>query len=185
MLQLGMQPKKTMLKNLLIGLLAIVAIIVSIAARQGATFTVERHVDIRAAPGRIVPLLVDLHQWRRWSPWENIDPNLQRIYSGAASGPGAVYDWRGAHRAGVARVAVTAVAANKIDLTMAFVKPVASTSQASFILAPTATGTRVTWRLHGPLTFRTRLITSFIGMDLLLGSDLEKGLASLKTAAEQ
>jgi hypothetical protein len=174
-----------MLKKLLIGLLAICAIVVSIAARQGATFTVERHVDIRVAPGKIVPLLADLHQWRRWSPWENIDPNLQRVYSGAASGPGAVYDWRGVHRAGVARVAITAVAPGKIDLTMAFVKPVASSSQASFTLAPIAAGTRVTWRLHGPLALRTRLITAFIGMDLLLGSDLEKGLAALKTAAEQ
>ena len=174
-----------MLKKLLIGLLAICAIVVSIAARQGTSFTVERSIDIRAAPGKIVPLVADLHQWRRWSPWENIDPNLQRVYSGAASGTGAVYDWRGAHRAGVARVAITAVAPGKIDLTMAFVKPVASTSQASFTLAPTATGTRVTWRLHGPLALRTRLITAFIGMDMLLGSDLEKGLATLKTAAER
>jgi hypothetical protein len=32
---------------------------------------------------------------------------------------------------------------------------------------------------------RTRLITSFIGMDVLLGSDLEKGLAGLKAAAKK
>jgi len=124
-----MQLKHTMLKKLLIGLLAIVAIVASIAARQGATFTVERHVDIRAAPARVAPLLAGL-------------------------------------------------ATN-------FVRPVASNAQASVILAPTASGTRVTWRLHGPLTFRTRLATAFIGMDVLLGSDLEKGLAGLKSAAEK
>jgi hypothetical protein len=45
--------------------------------------------------------------------------------------------------------------------------------------------TRVTWRIRGPLTLRTRLITSFIGMDILLGSELEKGLAQLKAAAEK
>jgi hypothetical protein len=35
------------------------------------------------------------------------------------------------------------------------------------------------------MTWRTRLITSLIGMDVLLGSDLEKGLAGLKAAAEK
>jgi len=174
-----------MLKNLLIGLLAVVAIVVSIAFRQGGSFTVERHIDIRATPADIYPLIADLHQWRAWSPWENIDPDLQRTYSGAASGTGAVYAWRGAHRAGVARMEITAAAPDRIALTMAFMKPVASTSQASFTFTPQGAITRVTWRLHGPLTLRTRLITSFIGMDVLLGSDLEKGLAGLKTAAEK
>jgi len=175
-----------MLKKLLIGLIAIIAIVVSIGARQGKNFSVERHIDIRAAPDKIYPLLADLHQWRQWSPWENIDPNLQRVYAGAASGKGAVYDWRGAHRAGVARVAITdAAAPGKIDLTMAFAKPLASTSHGGFTLTPQAGGTRVTWRLQGPLGMRTRLITAFIGMDLLLGSELEKGLAGLKTAAEK
>ena len=174
-----------MLKNLLIGLLAVVAIVVSIAFRQGGSFTVERHITIRTTPARIQPLIVDLHQWRQWAPWEHIDPNLQRTYSGAASGPGAVYAWRGAHRAGVARVEITGAAPNRIDLTMAFMKPVASASQASFTFTPDGAATRVTWRLQGPLTLRTRLITSFIGMDVLLGSELERGLASLKTAAEK
>lgn len=174
-----------MLKKLLIGLLAMFAIIVSIAARQGATFTVVRHVDIRATPDRIAPLIADLHQWRQWSPWENIDPQMQRTYAGAASGKGAVYAWHGAHRAGVARIAITDTAPGRVDLTMAFDKPVASTSQARFTLMPQGAFTRVTWRMHGPLTLRTRLVTAFIGMDLLLGSDLDKGLASLKRAAEK
>ncbi|WP_332876882.1 hypothetical protein [Massilia sp. S19_KUP03_FR1] len=118
-----------MFKKLLIGLLAIVAIILSIAARQGTSFTVERSIDIRAPHAKIVPLLADL----------------------------------------------------KTDV----VKPVAATSQTRFTLTPTAGGTRVTWRLHGPLTFRARLISAFIGIDMLLGSELEKGLARLKTAAEK
>lgn len=153
-----------MLKKLLIGLLAIVAIIASIAARQGTSFTVERAIDIRAPHGKIFALLADLHQWRQWSPSDNPAPHVRRAYS---------------------RVAITHVAVRQIDLTMEVAKPVASTSQASFTLAPTASGTHVTWRLHGPLTFRARLITAFIGIDMLLGSELEKGLAGLRAAAEK
>jgi hypothetical protein len=45
-----------MLKKLLIGLLAIAAIVVSIGTRQGSSFTVARSIDIRAAPATIAPL---------------------------------------------------------------------------------------------------------------------------------
>jgi len=122
-----------MLKNLLIGLLAIVAIVGSIAARQGASFDVVRSVDVRAAPARVAPLLAGLHP----------------------------------------------------PLALARVRQEAATTESSLTLAPNGGATRVTWRLHGPLTVRTRLITSFIGMDLLLGSDMDKSLAGLKAAAEK
>jgi hypothetical protein len=48
---------------------------------------------------------------------------------------------------------------------MAFMKPVASTSQATFTFTPKGSLTRVMWRL--------------------LGSGLEKGLAGVKAAAEK
>lgn len=174
-----------MFKKLLIVVLAIVAIIVSVAARQGSTFSVERQIDVRAAPGRIFPLVADLHQWPQWSPWEQFDPKLERKFFGAASGPGAIYAWRGTHRSGVAQLDTVDAAARKIGLTLVFTRPTALTSQASFTLAPQGALTRVTWRMQGPLSFRSRLISSFIGMDLLLGSDLDKGLAGIKAAAEK
>lgn len=149
-----------MLKKLLIGLLAVVAIVLSIAARQGSSFDVVRHIDIQATPARIFPLISDPQQWREWSPW--------------------------ASRASVATIDITGASAPvALAMTMTFVKPVPPTSQAGFTLVQQGPVTRVTWRMRGPLTFRTRLIISFIGMELLLGSDLEKGLANLKAAAEK
>jgi hypothetical protein len=147
----------SMLKKIIIGLLAICAIVASIATRQGATYTVTRQRDIRAAPATVQPLLANPTQWQRWSPWSSKGPHMT----------------------------VAKVAPGTVHLTMTFPKPVASNGQATLTLTPQGTGTRVTWRVQGPLSLRTRLITSFIGIDLLLGSELEKGLAGLKTAAEK
>lgn len=121
-----------MLKKLLIGLLAIVAIVVSIGARQGANFMVARSIDIHATPATIAPLLAHVRQ----------------------------------------------------PATMARIKPEAATSQSGFTMIRAGAMTRVTWRVHGPLTMRTRLITSLIGMDVLLGAEMEKGLAGVKAVAE-
>jgi hypothetical protein len=45
--------------------------------------------------------------------------------------------------------------------------------------------TKVAMRKNLLMTWRTRLITSFIGMDVRPGSDLVKGLAGLEAAAEK
>lgn len=122
-----------MLKKLLIGLLALVAIVASIAARQGSTITVERSIDIHAPPGKIAPLLASVRQ----------------------------------------------------PLMMVRIMKEAPATEARMTMRPKGIITRVTWRIHGPLTVRTRLTSSFIGMDMLLGSELETGLNGLKAAAEK
>jgi hypothetical protein len=57
------------------------------------TYTVERSTTISAPAARVYEEIVDFHNWRNWSPWEELDPALERVYSGAESGPGAVYSW--------------------------------------------------------------------------------------------
>ncbi|MEJ7794778.1 MAG: hypothetical protein WKF50_04440 [Nocardioides sp.] len=43
----------------------------------------SRSTTIAAPPERIHPLLDDFHAWQEWSPWEKIDPDLQRTFTGA------------------------------------------------------------------------------------------------------
>ena len=45
-------------------------------------------------------LMNDFHQWQAWSPWENIDPTMQRTYSGTSQGVGTIYDWEGKGKVG-------------------------------------------------------------------------------------
>ncbi len=69
-------------------------------------WTVERSTTIDAAPERVYEQLADFHQWRSWSPWEDLDPDLQRDYSGPESGTGAVYRWSGNRKAGSGRMEI-------------------------------------------------------------------------------
>ena len=61
------------------------------AATKPDTFRIQRSASMKAPPERIFPHINDFHRWGAWSPWEKIDPALQRTYSGAADGQGAVY----------------------------------------------------------------------------------------------
>ncbi len=65
------------------------------AGTKADSFAVERSTSIKAPPEKIFALINDFHGWESWSPWVKLDPAMKTTYSGAASGPGAVYQWVG------------------------------------------------------------------------------------------
>lgn len=147
-------------------------------------FHVSRSIEIAAPPERIVPLLVDFHEWRKWSPWEESDPNLERDYSGASSGVGATYAWRGNSQAGAGRMEVLEVDDSHVGVDLHFSAPMRAHNRIDFNLAPAGDRTRVEWVMTGPQNFVMRLMSVFWKMDKMVGPDFEKGLATLKTVAE-
>lgn len=145
---------------------------------------IERSAVIDAEPSRILPLLTDLRAWQQWSPWEGLDPELRRTYTGAETGPGARYEWSGNRKAGAGTMQITDVTDTSVDIDLAFTRPFKSQSKVRFDLAPADAGTAVTWALRSPRTLMTRVFGVFVNMDKVLGKDLEKGLAQLQEAAQ-
>ncbi len=149
------------------------------------TYTVERKISIDAPPTAVFERIVDLHRWRAWSPFEALDPAMDRTYSGAESGVGAVYEWSGNMKAGTGRMEITdAVEAERILIAQRFLKPFKSESSTVFALAGSGAGTTLTWSTTGPVTRATRVMGVFKSMDRMMGPVFEKGLAQLKADAE-
>jgi Polyketide cyclase / dehydrase and lipid transport len=150
-----------------------------------ATYTVERTTTVHAHAPEIYPHIADFHRWTEWSPWEGMDPDLQRDYSGAESGPGAVYTWSGNRKAGQGRMEITgAEEPNRVVIDLRFEKPFKSSSETTFLLEPDGPGTKVTWRMTGPATMMTKVMGLFTSMDKMIGPDFEKGLERLRGVAE-
>jgi len=59
------------------------------------TYTVTRSATIDAPQTRVYEEIADFHNWTHWSPWEELDPDLRRTYSGSEAGKGAAYAWSG------------------------------------------------------------------------------------------
>ncbi len=149
------------------------------------TYTVARSTVVDADPAAVYAHVVDFHRWPGWSPWEDLDPDLLRTYSGAPQGVGSVYSWSGNRKAGEGRMEITRTdEPTRVVVDLEFLKPFKSTSVTTFTFAPEAAGTRVTWTMAGPRTLGVRLMSVFTSMDKLVGGDFEKGLGRLKTLAE-
>jgi len=174
-----------MLKKILIALAVIVVALLGFATTKPDTFRVERAASIKAAPETIFAHLNDFRSWGNWSPWEKLDPALQRTYSGAAIGTGAVYEWKGNSDVGAGRMEILESSpASKLNIKLNFTEPFEAQSTSEFTLTPEGDATKITWAMHGPNQFLGKVMSIFVDMDNHIGKDFETGLANLKTIAE-
>jgi uncharacterized protein YndB with AHSA1/START domain len=95
------------LKLLLLVVTAVAAVLV-IAATRPSTFHIEKSVMIQAPPEKVYALIGDFHNWPEWSAQDREDATMQRTYSGAMTGLGAVSDWTSKGSAGAGRMTITA-----------------------------------------------------------------------------
>ena len=152
---------------------------------MSSDFEVTRTTTIAADPARVHALVNDFHRWGEWSPWEGLDPDLARTYSGPASGVGSHYAWKGNRKAGEGSMEITRSTPERIDIDLDFLKPFAAQNKVDITLTPSGAGTEVVYRMTGRHTGIFRLVSKFVSMDRLVGKDFEKGLAQLKAAAER
>jgi hypothetical protein len=149
-------------------------------------FRMQRSLTINAPADVIYAHIDDFHKWQAWSPWEQLDPDLKRTYSGAPSGIGAVYDWQGNGKAGQGRMTIReATPAHRLLINLDFIKPFPATNSAEFLLQPSGDATVVTWAMFGPSPFMSKLMGSLMNMDDLIGKDFERGLNTLKVLSEK
>lgn len=147
---------------------------------------VERSAVVRADAATVHALIDDFHQWVKWSPYEGVDPDLKRTYSGPDAGVGASYSWSGNRKAGAGTMTITeSIPEERIVLDLAFTKPFKNRNVTAFLLEPVADGTRVTWRMSGKQNKLFALIGKVFSMDKLVGPDFEKGLRQLAAVAEK
>jgi hypothetical protein len=163
---------------------ALVVLVLAIAATRPGHFRVERSRTLPATPAAVLAQLQDFRRWAAWSPWEAIDPSMQRSYSGAAIGPGAVYDWTGNGKAGAGRMEIQQVDSAQVLIRIEFFKPFKACNTVAFTLVPQDGSTQLSWAMYGPSPFVSKLMGLVFNLDRLVGGDFEKGLANLQAVLE-
>jgi hypothetical protein len=174
-----------MVKKIAIGLVVVLALLAAFIASRPAAFHVERSRELPVPPAAAFAQVNDFHAWAAWSPWEKLDPAMQKTFAGPASGVGAEYGWKGNDKVGEGKMTLTASEpAQKVGIRLEFIKPFAAVNQTGFTFAPTAQGTKVTWAMDGENNFIGKAFCLVMDMDKTIGGDFERGLAGLEAAAK-
>ena len=161
-----------MFKTVLIVVVVLIAAILVYAATMPDDFRVQRTTSIKASPEKIFALINDLHRWDSWSPWEKMDPAMQRTFSGATAGKGAVYAWQGNSKVGEGRMEIAdASPPSRVMIKLDFIKPIEGHNTAEFTLDPKGDSTNVTWSMYGPSAYIAKVIGVFASMDKMIGKE--------------
>lgn len=179
-----------MLGKILIGVAGVLVLLVVVVATRPSAFHVERRLEIAAPADLVFGVLNDLHQFAGvlvlfGSPWEELDPDMQKTFEGPAAGVGQSYAWSSKKEVGKGRMTIEeSVPGRKVGMKLEFLAPMKSTATVALTLAGAPTGSVVTWSMDGRHNFVGKAFGLFMDMDNMLGTDIEKGLARLKTVAE-
>jgi hypothetical protein len=173
-----------MIKKILLGLAAIVAIILIVAAFQPTEFRVKRSAALSASPMALFEHVNDHRKFAVWNPWMKLDPAVKNTYSGPEAGVGAVCSWEGDSNVGAGTATIVESKPGElVRLRMDWRKPMEGTSTVDFTFQPQGEKTLVTWEMYGPNNYMGKLMSLFIDCDEMCGSQFEKGLVSLEEVA--
>jgi len=175
-----------MIGKIAIAFLVVLAVLLVVVATRPADFHIERSLSVAVPPDRVFPHVNDFHAWADWSPWEKLDPKMERSFTGPTTGPGAGYGWRSDNgKVGEGRMTIErSEPSSQVAIRLDFIKPMTATNAINFTLAPEGGGTKVTWTMDGRNGFMGKAFSLVMNMDKLVGGDFERGLASLKAVAE-
>ncbi|MGH7628717.1 MAG: SRPBCC family protein [Gemmatimonadales bacterium] len=172
-----------MLKKILIGVLALAAILLLVGFFLPRSVTTVRTAEIAAAPERIYPLVAAPAEWKRWSAWSQRDPDLQIEYAGPPAGAGASWSWKSGSEGNGSMTLTEAEEPRRVAYELRF-EGFDEPSTGEIALEPAGAGTRVRWTMHADMG--NGPVGRWFGVFLpgMVGKDFDAGLASLKRLAE-
>lgn len=174
-----------MIKKLLLGLAAAIALLLVVAAFQSDDMNISRTATISAPPAAVFKVVNDFRQWDAWSPWSKLDPKMTKSLEGPPEGAGAVYKWSGNNEVGEGSTKLIESKPNeKIAMKLEFVRPFAGGSDVQFTFSPEGTGTKVTWAMQGKKPFVGKVMGLFMDCEKMCGDQFLEGLANLKKVVE-
>lgn len=164
--------------------LAVAAFSIAVA-RQPAEFRVARSVSIHAPASAIFPYVNRPRAWEAWSPWMKEDPNITLSYAGPDAGVGASSAFASKKSGSGTSTIITSRPGEYVQFRLEIQQPFACTNDVQFTFVPAASGTTVTWAMHGPANLVCRVVGVFANIDKMVGSSFEEGLRGLKDVVEK
>lgn len=173
-----------LVKRILVGFLILIALLLALAYLLPNQYGVSRSITINAAPDKIYPLIAAPKEWKKWSVWNQRDPQMEILYSGPDSGPGAAWDWKSKSE-GNGGMKLTQVAPNQVITYELHFEGMGKPSTGAMLLEAEGNKTKLTWSMNGNSEgdFMTKLFVPF--MDKMVGGDFQAGLENLKALAEK
>jgi effector-binding domain-containing protein len=172
-----------MLKKILTVLIVVVVLIAVIGFLLPRHAVVKRSVTINRPASLVYATVNSFVLFPKWSPWQDLDPNMSQTTEGPRDGIGAKLVWKGNDKVGSGTQTITASVPDQSmasDLDFGQM----GTAKSLVTLTPEGSTTRATWAVD--MDMGANPIGHYVGltMDGMLGKDFANGLGKLKALVE-
>ncbi len=174
-----------MIKKIGLGILIILIVFFAYVATRESKFRYERSGVIQASAEKIFPYISNLKMGGLWSPYEKVDPNMKKTFSGPDGQARSAMDFEGNREAGSGKLETLKVVPNEaVDIKLTMTKPFHAENLIEYRLVPEAEGTRFTWTMSGDGGFIGKFISVLIDCEKMVGEQFSEGIANLKAVVE-
>ena len=171
------------LKIILIGLGAIVALFLITALFAPSQATLERSIVINAPVEEVYNHVADLSTWSDWDAWMQQEPDAKNETNGEP-GEGMSRTWEGQEIGSGTMTIEKVVPGKEIHTKIEFTKPWEGVAHGHWTFTEKDGGTEVVWAFEGAEMGYPMKIMNFM-MDGMVGGQFEIGLNNLKGALEK
>ena len=173
-----------MIKKILLGLVAVIALFLVYVSTRPADFRVERSATLAASPAALFAQVNDHQKFNTWNPFLKVDPNVKNTYTGPSSGVGAACSWDGNSDIGAGSATIVESKPGElVRMRMDWKRPMEGTAMVDFTFKPVGDKTVVTWAMYGKNGFVGKAVSVFMDCDKMCGPPFEQGLADLGKVA--
>lgn len=173
--------------NILYILLVLLVVVSFLALIAPKDYNISRTIIINKPLPLVFDFLKYLKNQSYWSPWEEKDPDMKKVFTGVDGEVGFSSAWEGNKDVGKGEQEMISIIENEeVNTQLRFYKPWKSKSDA-FIKVEKAdeSSTKVTWGFSGENKFPMSIMMLFMNMDKMIGKDFEYGLDKLKSHLEK
>ena len=173
---------KKLLKVVGVVLLILAVVFLVMGLTQPKDITVVRSIVIKAPQSTVFHQISKFTNWPNWSPWIDIEPEVNLSYEGVDGQPGSSYTWLG-DETGSGKMTNTGIENGQLNFDLHFIKPWEGKAIGFLKTEITpAQETKVIWSLTIHSSFPMNAI-GFITRNMV-GNDFTHGLQLLKTYTE-
>jgi len=176
------------IKTILFSILGIIALALVVAMIIPKEYAVERQIVINQPKDSVFDYILQLKNQDNFSVWSQSDPKMKKTFTGIDGKVGAISAWESTdENVGVGEQEIKKITeGERIDFELRFKVPFESTNHAYFTTETISDkDTKVKWGFNGKMPYPMNLMLPFMGMEDVLGKDLQTGLESLKIILEK
>lgn len=175
------------LKRIFLAILILIGLFLIAAAFMKKEYAIEKEVTINQSKDSVFNYVKMMKNQNIFSVWNRRDPNSKRIYKGTDGEVGFIYSWNGNDEVGEGEQEIKKIVnGERIDFELRFKRPFEANDNGYFItesLSPNQT--KVIWGFSGKMPYPMNAMMPLMGMEEMLGADLQKGLNDLKIVLEK